>query len=108
MTSRSTPAALNRHASHDTSPRGTNRPARRFRSMIRLPLAIALAAFALAPALAAYRPPPPMTAASIDAAAPEGERDSDSPLIAKAEILLDRAHFSPGEIDGEDGDNFRQ
>jgi lipoprotein-anchoring transpeptidase ErfK/SrfK len=28
-------------------------------------------------------------------------------LIAKAETLLDRAHFSSGEIDGMDGDNLR-
>ena len=50
---------------------------------------------------------PPVTAASINEAAPNGANDNDPSLIAKAEILLDRAHFSPGEIDGLDGDNFR-
>ena len=29
-------------------------------------------------------------------------------LIAKAEILLDRRHFSPGVIDGSNGENFRK
>ena len=50
----------------------------------------------------------PMTAASIDAAAPNGADDNNPSLIAKAETLLDRARFSPGAIDGFDGDNFRK
>ena len=65
----------------------------------------------LAVASAAAGPPstavPPVTAASINNAAPNGANDNDPSLIAKAETLLDRAHFSPGEIDGLDGDNFR-
>jgi lipoprotein-anchoring transpeptidase ErfK/SrfK len=48
-----------------------------------------------------------MTAASINEAAPKGANDKDPSLIAKAEVLLDRAHFSAGAIDGADGDDFR-
>src|SRR5271165_3474206 len=50
---------------------------------------------------------PPVTAASINDAAPNGANDNDPSLITKAETLLDRAHYSPGAIDGQDGDNFR-
>jgi lipoprotein-anchoring transpeptidase ErfK/SrfK len=35
-------------------------------------------------------------------------KSSVSPLLIKAQVLLDRAHFSPGEIDGKPGDNFNK
>lgn len=51
------------------------------------------------------------TAAINDAAAPPAKlpgRQQVSASIAKLEILLDRAHFSPGEIDGKLGENAQK
>ena len=37
-----------------------------------------------------------------------GEGSEKAALIIKVEVLLDRAHYSPGQIDGKDGENFRK
>lgn len=50
---------------------------------------------------------PALTADSINAAEPRAN-SSDPALIVKAEVLLDRDAFSPGEIDGKNGDNFHK
>ncbi|MGF6307503.1 lipoprotein-anchoring transpeptidase ErfK/SrfK [Bradyrhizobium sp. i1.8.4] len=71
------------------------------------PFAIALLLVSAAPAMAAGLD----TAAINDAAAPAGKlpgRHQVSAAIAKLEILLDRAHFSPGEIDGKLGENAQK
>lgn len=38
-----------------------------------------------------------------DATTPEARRD----MLIRAQVLLDRAHFSPGVIDGQDGENVK-
>ncbi len=62
------------------------------------------------PVLAAA--PPPLTEKAVDAAAfsPLPDRSSERavPEVVKAEVMLDRARFSPGAIDGIDGENFRK
>ena len=43
---------------------------------------------------------------SVFSGAPRGA--AQSPLLIKVEVLLDRAHFSPGVIDGKGGANLRR
>jgi lipoprotein-anchoring transpeptidase ErfK/SrfK len=50
----------------------------------------------------------PLTADAIEQAQfGRGQKDNAA-VIVKAEVLLDRAGFSPGVLDGHDGDNFRK
>jgi lipoprotein-anchoring transpeptidase ErfK/SrfK len=51
-----------------------------------------------------FTPPPPLPPGKQAAPA---KQKKPSPLIIKAQILLDRRSFSPGAIDGYDGDNYR-
>jgi lipoprotein-anchoring transpeptidase ErfK/SrfK len=73
------------------------------RTAVRIGLLLALIAH---PAVGAE-----LDASAINAAEPSGKAISDSKPTAlgvRLQVLLDRAHFSPGEIDGKFGENARK
>jgi len=67
-------------------------------------IALGLTALLLScPAAAAELKPDAINAADFTGKPPAAERIT--PLAVKLQVLLDRAHFSPGEIDGKPGEN---
>lgn len=63
-------------------------------------------AFVPLPAWGAEFSPDSINAANFTGKLPSGDRLS--PLAVKVQVLLDRARFSPGEIDGKFGDNVEK
>src|SRR5690349_6931038 len=76
------------------------------RYMIRLLIPLLLSPWLVAPVLAAELKPDAVNTAELRKR-PPGEAKMD-PVAIKAQVLLDRAHFSPGEIDGRFGDNAQK
>jgi lipoprotein-anchoring transpeptidase ErfK/SrfK len=69
-------------------------------------LALMLMAVVQHPAFGAELTPDKINSANFAGKLPS--EDSISPLAVKVQILLDRARFSPGEIDGHFGDNVEK
>jgi lipoprotein-anchoring transpeptidase ErfK/SrfK len=67
---------------------------------------LGLLAFVPASALGAEFTPDSINAANFTGKLPSGDRLS--PLAVKVQVLLDRARFSPGEIDGKFGENVEK
>lgn len=74
--------------------------------MLRLWIPVLLSVFAAIPAQAAELKPDAINSAELRKRAPA--EDKADPVAIKVQVLLDRAHFSPGEIDGKLGDNAQK
>ena len=74
--------------------------------MIRWLLSLILMAVIQPPAFGAELTPDKINGANFSGKLPS--EDSISPLAVKVQVLLDRARFSPGEIDGRFGDNVEK
>jgi lipoprotein-anchoring transpeptidase ErfK/SrfK len=68
----------------------------------RFPLSLAILALAVSPVLAFD--PASVNGANYEKSAGSSSKDPDA-VVLKLQIMLDRAHFSPGVIDGRMGDN---